>query len=138
MEETSKRGDLSNHTSCSVNEEKSASERERGKKRKGSHESDEVPKRSRSGAQAGLSSEKGREKATSSATTETKLTERYGSYVRMHSPWVPEDNKRKGTPSALPDGPRSGVEPVPTDDVPDGVEKPLSGLPGANLRKPKR
>ncbi|WAR28239.1 hypothetical protein MAR_013943 [Mya arenaria] len=91
MEETSKRGDLSNHTSCSVNEEKSASERERGKKRKG-----------------------------------------------MHSPWVPEDNKRKGTPSALPDGPRSGVEPVPTDDVPDGVEKPLSGLPGANLRKPKR
>ncbi|XP_052783088.1 uncharacterized protein LOC128219320 [Mya arenaria] len=124
MEETSKRGDLSNHTSCSVNKEKSASERERGKKRKGSHESDEVPKRSRSGAQAGLSSEKGREKATSSATTETNLTQRYGRYRR--------------TPSALPDGPRSGVEPVPTDDEPDGVEKPLSGLPDANLRKPKR
>ncbi|WAR28234.1 hypothetical protein MAR_013938 [Mya arenaria] len=106
MEETSKGGDLSNHTSCSVNEEKSASERDRGKKRK--------------------------------ATTETKLTQRCGRYVRMYAPRLPEDNKRKGTPSALPDGPRSGVEPVPTDDVPDGVEKPLSGLPDANLRKPKQ
>ncbi|WAR28246.1 hypothetical protein MAR_013950 [Mya arenaria] len=106
MEETSKRGDLSNHTSCSVNKEKSASERERGKKRK--------------------------------ATTETNLTQRYGRYRHRYAPWVPEDNKRKGTPSALPDGPRSGVEPVPTDDEPDGVEKPLSGLPDANLRKPKR
>ncbi|XP_052784833.1 uncharacterized protein LOC128220468 [Mya arenaria] len=134
MEKHSKRGDLSNRTSRSDNEGKSALGHERGKKRKGSDVSAEVPKRSRSGAQPGPSAKNGNEKATrSAATTRGINTPRKAPFTYKDDTikdgggsTKTEHHRGTHTSDARPVKPRSVVD----DDILVGED-----LPEPNLRR---